>query len=166
MKIRRIDRADYDQLFQINCDVHLGEPYKTIVDPKIWAEFAKFYQDTLDNRQAFYKRMDKYTDDPNRVGLVAVQDGRAVGYQLIQRSDDELALCGIFVSPNYQGRGIGTELLKAATDMAVSGEKISLLVLEGNKKAQKLYQRLGFERVYDKIADFRGMEQIKMVRYA
>jgi ribosomal protein S18 acetylase RimI-like enzyme len=54
----------------------------------------------------------------------------------------------IFVDPAYRGCGIGLSLMKAAANgaHATGCRCLSLHVGAGNKKADKLYRRLGFKR--------------------
>lgn len=57
----------------------------------------------------------------------------------------------VSVSPQFSGRGYGTELLQAAIEYAKSQgyPTVSLNVEESNTKARQLYERLGFKRKKD-----------------
>ena len=48
-----------------------------------------------------------------------------------------------------KGRGIGTELIKRAID--ISDGNIFLHVDLDNQRAQKLYEKLGFRHVYNRM---------------
>jgi RimJ/RimL family protein N-acetyltransferase len=55
---------------------------------------------------------------------------------------------GMFIHPNYQGKGIGSELLKLTLDNAfkISGlRQINLGVIATNLNAIKLYEKMGFK---------------------
>ena len=62
--------------------------------------------------------------------------------------DDEVAVIHILaVSPDSQGKGIGSEMVNEAIRMAKSKgmQAIRLDALASNTPAHKLYKRLGFE---------------------
>lgn len=63
--------------------------------------------------------------------------------------DGEIYLDTISVSPSFQGRGIGTKLLKAIIEKSRSEghKKLGLLVDLENPNAKKLYEALGFKSV-------------------
>lgn len=76
----------------------------------------------------------------------SIRQGRAVvGYYWIEHRGRELHLHAIFVLPEHQGRGIGTEALRAL-EREFTGEvdSIELGVMMGNERARALYERLGF----------------------
>jgi ribosomal-protein-alanine N-acetyltransferase len=79
--------------------------------------------------------------------LVAVQDGKVVGYIVGYRSaENEGHVFSIGVRKEYQGRGIGTELIHAICDIFIAnGLKYARLeVRKSNMRAQKLYRSIGF----------------------
>jgi ribosomal-protein-alanine N-acetyltransferase len=79
--------------------------------------------------------------------LVAVQDERVVGYVVGYRSaENEGHIFSIGVRKEYQGRGIGTELIHAICDIFIAnGLKYARLeVRNSNARAQKLYRSIGF----------------------
>jgi len=79
--------------------------------------------------------------------LVAEQDGKVVGYIVGYRSaENEGHIFSVGVKEEYQGKGIGTELILAICDMFVAnGLKYARLeVRNSNKGAQKLYKSIGF----------------------
>ncbi|MCL4498653.1 MAG: GNAT family N-acetyltransferase [Chloroflexi bacterium] len=55
----------------------------------------------------------------------------------------------IAVDPDYQGRGIGSKLTKAALELLKKADvgKVMLEVREGNAPAMHIYQKYGFEEV-------------------
>ncbi|MFP4187698.1 MAG: pyridoxal-phosphate dependent enzyme [Acholeplasmataceae bacterium] len=55
----------------------------------------------------------------------------------------------IGITKQTKGRGVGTELIKRAIDL--TGEKLSLHVDPANQKAKKLYEKMGFRHVYDRM---------------
>lgn len=59
----------------------------------------------------------------------------------------------LFVRKEYRNKGIGTQMMKFAEQelIKLGVKKIFLLVQEQNKKAQKLYQSLGFYEMTEKM---------------
>ncbi|WFR55528.1 GNAT family N-acetyltransferase [Anaerocolumna sp. AGMB13025] len=83
--------------------------------------------------------------------LVAETQGKIVGFSrcegsVLKRLSHKVEF-GICILLAYQGYGIGKHLLSETVSWADSNdiEKISLLVLETNERAIRLYQKHGFE---------------------
>ena len=68
------------------------------------------------------------------------------------------------VSPNQQGKGVGTKLLQHVIDTYIVDNKqtLGLLVDEENPNAEKLYRKLGFEFVGRKVLVGRTMKHLQM----
>lgn len=82
----------------------------------------------------------------NRRYLVAHVGGELVGYAGLLFSNEDAHVTNIAVSPEWQGRGVATELLLELAWFARE-HKFKALTLEvrhTNTVAQKLYQRFGF----------------------
>lgn len=58
----------------------------------------------------------------------------------------------LYVRPAARGRGLGTELLRAAAGQAGGDAVLELEVLESNERARRLYERLGFSTVERTLA--------------
>jgi len=58
-------------------------------------------------------------------------------------------LAYIGTNMNSKGRGIGTELVKRAVD--ITEGKLSLHVDLDNRNAKKLYEKMGFKHVYNRM---------------
>ena len=78
--------------------------------------------------------------------LVAAEGSQIVGYVTPVQDKREGWIGGIGVMPGYRGRGIGTDLMAAAEGMLKERgvTDVYLEVIEGNQKAQRLYERLGY----------------------
>jgi ribosomal protein S18 acetylase RimI-like enzyme len=62
--------------------------------------------------------------------------------------DDQVFLAGIQLLPDYQNRGIGTDLITAEIARErLLGKPLRLQVLRANERARALYERLGFRVV-------------------
>jgi GNAT superfamily N-acetyltransferase len=73
-----------------------------------------------------------------------VVDGVDVGILCVTRREDHLFLGKVALLPPYQGRGVGTELVKTVLDQGRGlALPVRLQVLKANR-ARALYERLGF----------------------
>jgi ribosomal protein S18 acetylase RimI-like enzyme len=95
--------------------------------------------------------------DPNTTLLIAEIDGSATGYAKLDVSvapfcvtgGDPVELSRLYVSRESIGSGVGAALMKSCIDLAKSMEKSTLWlgVWERNKRAQRFYERWGFEEM-------------------
>ena len=78
--------------------------------------------------------------------LMSLREGRAVGCLLSSFVLDEAQLLLIGVSPDWQGAGVGGQLLKELINRSQDqGHKLIYLeVRSGNERAIRLYRSLGF----------------------
>ena len=78
--------------------------------------------------------------------LMSLREGRAVGFLLSNFVLDEAQLLLIGVSPDWQGAGVGGQLLKELINRSRDqGQKLIYLeVRSGNERAIRLYRSLGF----------------------
>lgn len=96
-----------------------------------------------------------YLADPFSVFLTAWIEGHMRGYILLKRDDkgrkkssSHVALMRIAVHPNYQGNGIGTDLVKVAIQQAESQGKIKRIEIinyETSIDDRHWFEKLGFE---------------------
>ncbi len=74
---------------------------------------------------------------------------------------------GLAVKKEFEGKGIGQKLLEIGIQESIKIEikKITLLVLEQNKKAQQIYSKAGFEflETYPKQIDENKVEEMQLV---
>jgi ribosomal-protein-alanine N-acetyltransferase len=83
---------------------------------------------------------------PSGICLVALVDGRVVGYVVCSRYDVVWHVMNIAVDPKRLRLGIATALLLHLFGMADKpGEQYTLEVRESNDAAIALYERFGFE---------------------
>lgn len=88
-----------------------------------------------------------------RATLVAIGDDRVVGFVHLGRSPDDDAdattghVYSVHVDPDLTGRGIGRQLVAAATTaLASDGHRAATLwVLAENERARRFYERLGWQ---------------------
>ncbi|WP_066416277.1 GNAT family N-acetyltransferase [Halorubrum aethiopicum] len=85
--------------------------------------------------------------------VVAERDGEVLGHAMYTPTDAAVPELAVFVHPDAQDRGVGTELCRhVIADAAAAGrEGIELHVETGNRVARSVYRTVGFE-----IAERRG----------
>lgn len=102
-----------------------------------WQRWDEDFQQRFhkENYNAANTRIIKLNDKP--VGTVDVNEGGR-----------NIFISGLYILPDFQGRGIGSSILKGLMVRAQSEKKrLELEVLRVNTNAQRLYKRLGFVMV-------------------
>jgi ribosomal protein S18 acetylase RimI-like enzyme len=85
--------------------------------------------------------------DSEAMQIVLVEE-EAVGWVQVNELTDALELGQLYLRPEWQGRGIGSELVRAVKRRARAASKpATLAVLHNNPRAQALYERMGFREV-------------------
>ncbi len=81
--------------------------------------------------------------DPTKNQIIVLDD-QDIGVMSTEKRENEIFLSSIYILPEYQGQGIGTQLLKSLLAEAFGeGLPVTLRVLKVNP-ARRLYERLGF----------------------
>ena len=81
---------------------------------------------------------------PDNTTLLVYEE-REIGLLEVTEESDSFFIQSLLLVPDFQGRGIGTALLQQYITEALAVNKpVRLDVLQVNKDALKLYQRLGF----------------------
>jgi GNAT superfamily N-acetyltransferase len=81
--------------------------------------------------------------------------GRPVGFLAVEERPDHVFLARIYLLPESQGRGIGTQLMQSLCESAHGrGLPVILTILKVNP-ARRLYERLGFSVVGETETHFR-----------
>ena len=114
-----------------------------------WSRFSEAAELRYSVLQAPFgvARDDNWNDeDPARRHLVAIAaDGRVVGYaQLLKGGDAQIRQ--IAVDPEWQGRGVGRELVTTLIERA-EADGLAEIWLNARVSAIGFYERLGFEAV-------------------
>ena len=96
----------------------------------------------------YFDKRDLNILDCHEVTLILIENDEAIGYGHLDREKDTVWL-GIAVSEGYTGKGLGkkimNELISCAREKKI--KDIRLSVYKNNIPAQKLYEKLGFEKV-------------------
>ena len=81
--------------------------------------------------------------DPLHVHIIVI-DGQDAGLLHVERSQEEINLVNIQIAPEFQNRGLGTEVMHALLAEARRDRlPLRLQVLKVNP-ARRLYERIGF----------------------
>jgi ribosomal protein S18 acetylase RimI-like enzyme len=125
--LRPATSDDYDFAFRVHC---------AAMRPSVERTFG---WDT--DFQACYFRLHF---DPAKREIICL-DGVDVGILSVEERGESLFIASIEILPKYQGRGIGTNLIRRLQQKAKrQALPVTLQVLKGNR-ARGLYERLGFE---------------------
>ena len=149
MRLEFATQKDFDAIITFYDDVTERTPEMTT-----YARWQKGKHPTEEGINAYINEgsMYLYRNNGKIVGAMAVTMYQSEDYHAIdwsqQVADDEVAVIHILaVSPDSQGKGIGSEMVIEAIRMAKSEgmQTIRLDALASNTPAHKLYERLGFE---------------------
>lgn len=129
----------------------------------------------LEDVFSFEKRRDglkKELAEGSLINVIMHKENKPVGFLTYGKSKDEdlddsiIEILRIYILPSCWGQNIGSELLSwGIKELRQKGySKISLWVIEENKRAIKLYERMGF--VHDGISRLINVgKEIKDLRY-
>lgn len=94
---------------------------------------------------------------PRAQVLIVEEDDRLVGYSIVGAQLGTSFLQRIAVDPARQGRGIGTDLLRASFSWArkTGAANMLLNVREENEQARSLYRRHGFTETRNRLCVLR-----------
>lgn len=124
---RQCKKTDYDFIFGI-------------VKKTIFPFVAKYY---APSKEMFDERF--YKDYKEKIILCSGK--REIGYYQLTPSKNILNITGIFLLPQYQGKGIGKYFMEYFETLGFNG--INLQVWENNP-AYKFYKKLGYKVVAKK----------------
>lgn len=139
----------------MNEDIRIGEERVTA------AEYIDFLKRTdLGSqypKERFEQRIAKLVDNVSISLIARDRDGRIVG-ALFGLTDFAywLYVTDLGVDRAYEGRGIGTRLMKTAHDIA-GGEKDIAVYLIANENAIPFYEKLGMEKS-DEVMQYNHIE--------
>lgn len=141
-------QQDFDDIIAFYDDVSARTP-----DIALYARWSKGKHPTEEDIQIYIEEgsMYLYRENGGIVGAMAVTMYQGEDYHAIewvrQVGNDEAAVIHILaVSPDRQGEGIGSEMIREAIHLAqANGMKaVRLDALASNTPAHRIYERLGF----------------------
>lgn len=92
----------------------------------------------------------------NSVVYLILKNGKVIGDTSYEKkSDGTVYISGLAITPEFQGQGIGREVIGTLLKELAGVKKISLVTHPDNKVAIKLYISLGFE-IAKRIENYYG----------
>lgn len=85
--------------------------------------------------------------------LVAKEVDKIIGFCVAKKEDKENNLSAIYISPEYQGKGIGGKLAHIALEWFGNEKDISVFVADYNQNAIGFYEKLGFKDTGERIEE-------------
>jgi ribosomal protein S18 acetylase RimI-like enzyme len=155
-KIRQMLQEDIEQLQKV-AKISWNHTYKGIIPPDIQERFLQTnYSDEMMVRRLEHSLM-----------FVAECEGTVVGYANFSKVNEtgDAELSAIYLCPDYQGKGIGTDLLQAGISHLSAVKAIYINVEKENKVGLAFYRAKGFVVVSEFDDDFDG-HILKTVRMA
>lgn len=121
-------------------------------------DFEFVFQLNKANMRRYVELLRGWDDDAERediragfqpgVDQIITVSGEDVGRLRVERYRDCIEIRHIEILPGYQGRGIGSEIIRdVLREAREAGLPVVLTVLSLNHPARRLYERLGFREV-------------------
>lgn len=156
LQIRRMNERDIEQV-QLVAKSSWHSTYRGIIPDHIQESFV--------NNAYSYEMLMKRLKET--LFLVAEQDGNIVGFANFNplKNEKKVELGAIYLYEEYQGNGIGTELLKKGLEELRYLKKMYVNVEKDNQPAIKFYKSKGFmiETEYDDVFEGHTLKTVRMM---
>lgn len=137
--IRKFQQSDMDQVINIWLEASLKA--HNFVKNEFWKSKVK------DMRENYIPSGETYVYD---------EEGTIKGFVCLFKD----TIAAIFVSPNYQGKGIGKQLMTKSKEIR---ENLNLTVYKKNHKSIEFYKKCGFIIKLEQIDEHTGHPELLMV---
>ena len=104
-------------------------------------EYAAYVMETWWQTDYIAESMERTTH------FVAERDGEILGTAVVGALDGEPVLWKLYVLPEEQGKGAGSELLAQVIEHVEGADQLRLSYIDGNESAAAFYRSRGFEFV-------------------
>ena len=142
--LRTARQEDYDFLYELH-KIAFKEYVESIWG---WKE---------EEQQEFFRK--GFVPDEDKKIIEA--QGSDAGYFTVKEEENNYYIKDIVLLPEMQGKGLGTTIIKALIKEAgKKGKGVRLQVFIINKKAKKLYERLGFKVTGENKTHFQMLREI------
>ncbi len=139
------EAEDYSvQIRKLSSPLETETCARLMANSEPWITLRRSYEDSL-----------RILNDPAREVYLAMASNRILGFIVIQMNGAFVGyIQTVAVVPEWRGKGIGSRLLKYAEERIFKEfPNVFMCVSSFNKKAQNLYQRLGYQ-VVGELKDF------------
>ncbi len=119
--------------------------------PEVQEWLIEYVDESIEKEFQAYKNFFKKLPENGRAEiLVAKCDGQIVGFLGLWRLGrymEHVATVGVSVHPNYWGKGIATELIKSAVELAKKNgfKRLEIETLSENMAMRQVAEKLGFK---------------------
>ena len=147
MKLRNANDSDLELTYRIVCNSI--KPYVT----EIWG-----WDEKLQNKLHRQKFVASETE-------IIVHKEQEIGLLIVKESENEIYLQSILIEKKFQGLGIGKMIMENIIKRAnYVNQPIRLQVFKINLKAQRFYEKLGFEKISE-MENHIGMKKLPTTPY-
>ena len=130
----------------------------------------KFPQDSMPAAIENWQRgIASEKENGDRVTFVARVDGKVVGFTAPCSEDGQRRIGAMYISPDAQGKGVGSQLLRKAVQWHGLEQDIYLHVVRYNHNAIRFYEHFGFRKTgkempeeFDEQQSIRLLPEIEM----
>ncbi|MFF2481924.1 GNAT family N-acetyltransferase [Paenibacillus sp. NPDC058071] len=148
LRIREAEREDRDSILKVMLEAY-GE-YALVMPEEGWKQYAKDIEASVDNDRPIARIVAEL--DGEIVGSVQMFDSSEAAYGAPELGIESPIIRLLATSPAARGKGVATALIRESVrrSLALGAETLHLHTSDMMASAIQLYERLGFERDYDK----------------